>query len=248
MLVLALDTTTGASGLAIWRSGRRIDEVVLNEAGSRPTHAARLPQALVDLLGRHGLDLGDVDVYAVAAGPGSFTGLRIGMATMQGLAFARGRPMVAVSALDALALLGLCDAEVEMVGAWIDGGRDEVFSQCYARGPGPAPERTWRVLDGPIAARPAEVLRRWDPWAGSGRMGLVGDGVERYRAVILDAWGDRAVLTRPERPVVSAVAEIASRRAQAGETATPHGVRPIYVRRPDAEIARDRRRTVTSDE
>jgi tRNA threonylcarbamoyl adenosine modification protein YeaZ len=101
MIVLALDTTTRAGSLALVRD-RRLLEVFVGD-GSR-THAARLPGDLLDCLTRHGLSLQDVDLFAVAAGPGSFTGLRIGIATIQGLAFASGRNLVGVSALEALAL------------------------------------------------------------------------------------------------------------------------------------------------
>src|SRR5262245_32388526 len=100
MRVLALDTTTRAGSVAIVEDGRVVDE---RSGDPSRAHAERLPRELLDVLATHHVGLGDIDVFAVAAGPGSFTGMRIGIATMQGLALTLGRPIVAVSALDALA-------------------------------------------------------------------------------------------------------------------------------------------------
>ena len=99
MLVLALDTTTRQGSVALAR-----DAVLLGcEVGDdRLTHGERLPGDLIRLLERNNTRLSDIDLFAVAAGPGSFTGLRIGIATMQGLAVTNGRGLVGISALDAL--------------------------------------------------------------------------------------------------------------------------------------------------
>src|SRR5687767_7395786 len=99
MLVLALDTTTRQGSVALAREG----DILGSGAGDAAiTHGARLPGDLARLLGQHGLRIADVDLFAVAAGPGSFTGLRIGIATMQGLALGNGKPLAGVSALDAI--------------------------------------------------------------------------------------------------------------------------------------------------
>src|SRR5829696_3473321 len=98
MLVLALDTTTRQGSVALSRDAR----ILGVDAGDAATaHGARLPGDLAHLLAAHNLRVGDVDLFAVAAGPGSFTGLRIGIATMQGLALGNGKPLAGVSALDA---------------------------------------------------------------------------------------------------------------------------------------------------
>ena len=99
MLVLALDTTTRRGSVALVRDGVELESYAGDEG---VTHGQRLPGDLVRVLDRQKLSLGDVDLFAVAAGPGSFTGLRIGIATMQGLALASGKPIIGVSALDAL--------------------------------------------------------------------------------------------------------------------------------------------------
>ena len=103
MITLALDTSTRTGSCAVLRG----DDVLAEVPGDpRASHAERLPADLMTVLERARLALADVDVFAVATGPGSFTGLRVGIATMQGLALAAARPLVGVSALDALARVG----------------------------------------------------------------------------------------------------------------------------------------------
>ena len=106
MRVLALDTTTRAGSVALVEDDRIVDE---RGGDATRTHAERLPGEIVALVAAHGLGLADVDLFAVASGPGSFTGLRIGIATMQGLAFVCRRPVVGVPALEALGHLASRD-------------------------------------------------------------------------------------------------------------------------------------------
>jgi tRNA threonylcarbamoyl adenosine modification protein YeaZ len=100
MVVLALDTTTSSGSCALVRDDRLVREEASDQ--SRP-QAARLPGELAAMLEREGVALSEVDALAVGIGPGSFTGLRVGIATMQGLAMALKRPLFGVSAFDALA-------------------------------------------------------------------------------------------------------------------------------------------------
>src|ERR1017187_7615645 len=141
MLVLALDTTNRGGSAALARDGGLLGDPAL-------THALRLPGDIVRLLERHRLTVGDIELFAVAAGPGSFTGLRIGIAAMQGLALANGRGMVGVSALDALnAALqaALPAAATARVGVWMDAQRGDVYSALY---------RGDEVLDASAVDRP----------------------------------------------------------------------------------------------
>src|SRR2546422_5529813 len=136
MRVLALDTTTRAGSTAL------VDDVrVIAERRGDPTrtHAERLPDEIMTLLAACGMPMADVDLFAVACGPGSFTGLRIGIATIQGLAFVAGRPLVGVSALEALVQeAGVMAAPGAIVGVWMDAHRGEVFSALYRVGSAPA--------------------------------------------------------------------------------------------------------------
>src|SRR5687768_8471015 len=135
MLVLALDTTTRQGSVALTRDG----VVLATYAGDAAvTHGVRLPGDLVRVLDVQTLRIADVDLFAVAAGPGSFTGLRIGIATMQGLALAHSKPLAGISALDALndALSSQASAlrARDEVAIWMDAGRGQVFSAIYKNG------------------------------------------------------------------------------------------------------------------
>jgi len=234
MVILALDTTSRPGSTALWRDGA----VVGWQAGDPAlTHAERLPSDLVDLLLAHGLDLGHVNVFAVAAGPGSFTGLRVGIATVQGLAFAHDRLVVAVSTLDALALLGREASTTPLVAAWVDARRHEVFSALYC----PGAEGETEVLDEPAVAAPLAVLERWQPLVRGRRLRFIGDGAVAYRDLIVDRFGADADIVDPPPPLAPAIARIAASRAAQGLAVPPHAIRPVYIRRPDAELARDRR-------
>jgi tRNA threonylcarbamoyladenosine biosynthesis protein TsaB len=218
MLVLALDTTTRSGSCAVVR-----DRVVVREQRSdaeRP-HATRLPADLMMLLAQSDLHLRDIDAFAVATGPGSFTGLRIGIATMQGLAFASGRPLIGVSTLDALAEI----AGAGQVATWVDAWRGEVYAAVYADGLATAE---------PVVAHPTELLQSL-----SGPTTFIGDGAESYRALIVQSIGG-ACFHEPARPALAGtIGRLAVARAHAGERPDPDAIRPIYVRRPDVELIRE---------
>jgi tRNA threonylcarbamoyladenosine biosynthesis protein TsaB len=226
MTVLAIETAGRAGSVAV------ADETGLLAASAgdaeRP-HGTRLPGDALDVLAASGRALDDVDLFAVCLGPGAFTGLRVGIAAAQGLAFARGRPIVGVTANDAQALAAFeqCPGAA-IVGVWMDAARGEVFAARFRRdltAAGPTP------LGEPVAAPPDVVRTAWehdapvDCW--------VGDGAVRYRA------------ERPAGELIEAAPLLApliarlgvQRRGQAG---APHALRPLYVRPPDAELARQR--------
>jgi tRNA threonylcarbamoyladenosine biosynthesis protein TsaB len=237
MLILALDTTTRAGSLALVRDGALLETFVGDEGR---THATRLPGDILDTLARHGRALADIDLFGVAAGPGSFTGLRIGIATVQGLAFALGRQVVGVSALDALAeAAGTAGAEAGatgVLGAWMDAQRGEVYACLYRLASG-----RWTAVTPPLVQRPEVVLAAWEPVLGGSPAAFVGDGALTYREGIERALGASACVIRPVPPLAPAIARIAAAEAEAGRAVHPHAVRPVYIRRPDAELARDRR-------
>ena len=129
MRILALDTTTRAGSVALLEDHRIVDE---RRGDDARTHAARLPAEITTMVDSHHLALADIDLFAVASGPGSFTGLRIGIATIQGLAFVHRRRIAAIPALDALAHMGSLDASPgTLVAAWMDAHRHDVFASVY---------------------------------------------------------------------------------------------------------------------
>ena len=242
MLVLALDSTTRAGSIALLRDGALIDQVVGDAA--RP-HAERLPGDATQLLARHGFAIADVGLFAVAAGPGSFTGLRIGIAAVQGLAWASGRPVVGVSALEALAhtawRAGLV-AGGGRVGVWMDAQRSEVFSAVYAVPPVSTTtgERGLSEIDAAAVEPPGTGASRWHAAYIADPFPIVGDGAIRYAEVLRTSLGDVVRILEPQ-PIAPSIAALAAARYLAGDTGLPHALRPVYVRRPDAELARDKR-------
>jgi tRNA threonylcarbamoyladenosine biosynthesis protein TsaB len=220
MLILALDTTTSAGSCALVRDGRLVREEASDRAHPQ---AARLPGELAALLERAGVALADVDAYAAGTGPGSFTGLRVGIATMQGLATAMRKPLFGVSALDALARI----ADAPRVATWVDAWRGEVYAALYENG---------REMEPPTVSRPEVMLGALT----NRETCFAGDGAALYCDVIRRALGDRARFTEPIAPLLAgAMGEIASEGWRAGRRPAPDAIRPLYVRRPDAELARD---------
>ena len=129
-LILALETATGCGGAALTRGGRAGGRL-LAECSLYPESAPsrRLLGMARDLLRDCGLDFADLDAVAVSRGPGSFTGLRIGMAAGQGLAFGLGKPLVAVPTLDALAA-GMPPLDMPLW-ALLDARKGQVYAACY---------------------------------------------------------------------------------------------------------------------
>lgn len=236
MRVLALDTTTRAGSLALLIDGRLVEE---RQGDPARTHGERLPGDLLQLLARHQLQVDDVDVFGLAAGPGSFTGLRIGIASIQGLAFATGRRVVAVSALEALArrAADLMAAPVPALGIWMDAHRREVFASLWAAAPGGAPGVT--RLEEDTVGNPEMVLAGWLN-RFDGPILLAGDGALVYRGAAA-GHGDRVAILDEVPPIAAEIARMAAEQAADGRTVTPGAIQPIYIRRPDAELARERR-------
>jgi tRNA threonylcarbamoyladenosine biosynthesis protein TsaB len=234
MRVIALDTTTRAGSVALVE-----DERVIEERPGDPSrsHAERLPAEIIALADAHGVALRDIDLFAVATGPGSFTGLRIGIATVQGLAAIRHRRIFGISALDALAHAaspGISPGT--RLAAWMDAHRRDVFAAVYRITPAP-PLAADRLLveEGPTVGDPSATLARWLTEMGV-RPGLfVGDGATLYQDVIRRALGSAPVTG--QLMLAGTIGRLAI--AREAEAVDAGELRPLYVRRPDAEIARD---------
>jgi tRNA threonylcarbamoyladenosine biosynthesis protein TsaB len=231
MLILALDTSSAAGSAAVVRH----DTIVVEREGDGSrTHGERLPRELMGILQNAGAALRDVDAFAVITGPGSFTGLRVGIATIQGLALAHGKPVAPVTSFESLARIASAVPlpAPSLIAVWIDAHRGEVFAALYE----PDGER---VREGPTSLSPGATLDAWRPaLQGDTRIRFIGNGAERYAEDIRARLGERARIQG-----TSTLAAIAGRIAAADPSrlVNPHAVVPLYVRRSDAELARDRR-------
>jgi tRNA threonylcarbamoyladenosine biosynthesis protein TsaB len=234
MLILALDTSTAAGSASLVR-----DNQVLAARTGDPgvPHGQRLPGDLLAVLEAAGATISDVDLFAVVAGPGAFTGLRIGIAAVQGLAFAVGRPAVGISALDALAA-GVSEraATGDLIAAVMDAARQEVFTALYGVTDGASLE----MREAPGVGAPAAAFARWAALDGEGAFLASGEGAARYADALRESIPRARVVDLPE-PLAAVAGRLALRAHLQGLSGPPHAIKPLYVRRPDAELARERR-------
>jgi len=223
VLILALDTSSAAGSAAVVRG----DRVLIERAGDGArTHGERLPRELMAVLDAAHVDLREIDCFAVSIGPGSFTGMRVGIATIQGLAFAQKKRVVPVSSFEALALRSSATA------VWIDAHRGEVFAALY--------DADGRQLTAPTSLKPEATLDAWSPaLAPFDRIRFAGDGATLYRDRIAARVGERAAIDAEPPLLAGRIGLIAA--AAPARAVLPHAVVPLYVRRPDAVLARERR-------
>ena len=228
MLILSLDTTTRGGSAAVLLDDRVL---ALIEGDGTRTHGERLPGELERALADAGQPLSAVDLFAVASGPGAFTGLRIGMAAMQGLALVTGRPVVGVSGLDALALTAFEQLERPRarIGCWTDAARGEVFAALYDVAAEGTEEPTVTAVTTPEVGLPPAIWSRWHTLGAP--VAMVGDAAVRYADQLTAA----RVLPLPL--LGPAIARLGRRLAQEPGLHLPHHLQPLYVRRPDVELA-----------
>ena len=232
MLILSLDTTTPKASCAVARDGVVINEEPIDTSRQL---ALQLPGVLRDILDLSAIALEDIDAFAVATGPGSFTGVRIGIATMQGLAFGLGKPLIGISGLTALRAVASPAFLGSRIAAWVDAWRGDVYALLFEDG---------RQIGEPTVAKPTALLddlARGKPTPYTNDVLFIGDGAETYRDLIVSRLGHAARMADPVVPLLAAViAMLATIEYKSGHRPPPHAIRPIYVRRSDAELARDR--------
>ncbi|HLH14589.1 MAG TPA: tRNA (adenosine(37)-N6)-threonylcarbamoyltransferase complex dimerization subunit type 1 TsaB [Solirubrobacteraceae bacterium] len=241
MIVLGLDTSTPSTAVALrGADGRTTDARDDPPAGAHPGHATRLLEMAAELLEAAGLRWRDVDRIAVGVGPGTFTGLRVGIATARGLAQSLSRELVGVSSPLALAAAALAaqDAEARSARAVlsaIDARRGEVFAAAYTASDAGAGEPLELVAVRPLAPEQlASVIAEAGPASAERSWLAVGDGAVRYRAQLERAG---VPVAEPASPLhLVSAASICELGARAHAPALERVV-PDYRRRPDAELA-----------
>ena len=234
MVILALETATTRGSVALCVD----DRCVGREGDDARTHGERLPGELLDWLAAHGRRLDEVDALAVVSGPGSFTGLRVGVAAIQGLALAGKRRVVAVPTLEAMAAAWLAahGETPPIIVPCLDGQRGDVFVAAFDA-TGASTIEECRVLIEPRVGQPEEVAYQLADLGPAAQLVLVGNGASRYKETF-GRWLPDARIADIPAPIAEAAARIAARRLD--KAVTPHALRPVYLRRPDAELARAR--------
>ena len=212
-MILAVDTTSEFGSLALVDADGVVDEVLVHAPeGFGHILYPRLEQ----LLARNGVSVNAMECFAAASGPGSFTGVRIGLAAIKGLAEASGRPAVAVSNLQALARFGTRALRATV----LDARRGEVYGAVYD--------------DRLDLVRP-EVVMKFPDWLRTLPAGEIEFVAADFAPFALHADQRVPVVTAP-RALAGAVGRIAWERFRAGEASDPAALDANYVRRSDAEI------------
>ncbi|HKC62277.1 MAG TPA: tRNA (adenosine(37)-N6)-threonylcarbamoyltransferase complex dimerization subunit type 1 TsaB [Pyrinomonadaceae bacterium] len=240
-LILSIETATRAGSLALTR-GRELLASWVGDAGS--SHSTHLLEEIEKMLEEARVTLSQVDAFAVAAGPGSFTGLRIGLATVKSFAATLNRHCIGIPTLNAVALgAGESGGTIALLPA----GRGEVFAQRFAV----SGECVVQPFESPIHVRPDSLL---DKIVSMRRLKWTGEGAQNYQEeikaraqaeginfVTADSKADVSdkdgwTLVRSTEALAASVSRLALARAPFDDTYTPQNLRAIYVRPSDAEI------------
>lgn len=221
--LLAVDTATQSCGVAILADGLLHTELILSHGG---THTKQVLAAVDAVLNLEGSTLAQIDAFAVTRGPGSFTGLRIGISTVKGLALATGKPIIGISSLDVLAHQAVGDAAC--VCPMIDARRNEIYWCVYRR----AGDKL--VASSEEQVGPVDKLARQI----EGPCVFIGNAVPQY-AVQLAELVNQAIQWNSEanhaiRPAV--LARLAWQRFQKDDADDTGCFSPVYLRKSDAEM------------
>lgn len=223
MIALGIDTSSPSGSVGLHASDGSLSALMSVRAG--PTHSTRLLPGIEALMRSVGVRAGEVDIIAAASGPGSFTGLRIGMATAKGLALASARPVTGFSTLETIARAAAPWSGAGVVCVVLDAGRGEVYRGLY------------RISEsGPEPMAPEAALPPGEAMAAVTMPALViGDGLAAHRDAILPLLPPGSVMVPESPPIGLELARRATRLArEAGIDRLPPLV-PHYLRVSDAE-------------
>jgi len=227
MTILALDTTSQSASIAILRE----EETVLEYNFSTSDQLSAILAPTIDfLLSSTGLKLDDIDLFGVGIGPGLFTGIRVGLATIKGLLLGKEKAVVPVVTLQSLAWK-LSDSHKRII-TLIDARRNEIYHAAY------------RFRNGEIQEEFAPALSRaedlFDRLSDNADTVFVGNGAERHRESLRDRFPSSRLYFRSHF-LASETGKIAFREFRAGRVIRDMTqLHPFYLRKPDAEINRNR--------
>jgi tRNA threonylcarbamoyladenosine biosynthesis protein TsaB len=222
MLILAIDTSGKSGGITLAEGDARTFRVLDSCPIAGGTFSAQLVPTIAELLGKHSFATKDLAGFAVASGPGSFTGLRVGLSAVKGLAEVLEKPIVTVSLLEALAA---CSGHDGRVAAALDAGRNEVFWGLYQV----SADHASKISEDLISR--AEFLQQ----LGNGSLAgaVLGDG---SLAEFVSAAPVKVQVQVSGRPSSEVISRIGIRKLLAGETVSVAELDANYIRRSDAEF------------
>ena len=228
MKLLAVDTSGPVCGVAVLEEGKILYE---GAAVNRLTHSVSLMPMVEEALNKCSTDISEIDLYAAVVGPGSFTGVRIGVSAVKGMAHGAGKPCVAVDALEALAW-GV-SLTPDLICPIQDARAGQVYGASFQ--PGQIPRRVMEDTAAKLEDYLDKALSAAEP---EQKLCFLGDGVDRYRTAIESRLGQRAVFVPAQmcylRPAAAAALAWENR-----ESAVDYlTLRPHYLRAPQAERAR----------
>ncbi len=228
MCILGIETSTKTGSVAVVSEQGVIAQYSLN---IEVTHSERLMSTVDRVLKDTGLSMDRFDAFAVAIGPGSFTGLRIGLSTVKGLALATGKPVAAVPTLRALAWN--IPHTAHPVCPMLDARKNEVYAALYTF-EGPALTQTMPEAVIPLAQLAGFI---------KDRTVFTGEASHHYRGELERLLGDRALFAPLSAilPSAASVAEIGLEMIRGGRQSDPDSLTPLYIRRPEAEVAWEKR-------
>lgn len=223
MKLLAVETATMMGGVAIMEDDRLVAESRLN---IRVTHSERLLREIDRALSGASIDISEIDVFGISIGPGSFTGLRVGLSTIKGLVYATGKKMVTAPTLEAMAWnLPYSDCDICPM---LDARRKEVYAAVFRW----SSDRLEKIIpEGAFSIdRLLALVER--------KTVFLGEGAIICRDVIMKTLKDRALLGAPQHmaPSPANVAHICMQKAAKGEYTDALGASPAYHRRSEAEV------------
>lgn len=222
-LILGVDTTTPSGSIALLKGTSLIAEI---NQDSPATFSERLLPAIQFLLESNGLKIQDVEGFAVAAGPGSFTGIRIGLSTIKSFGFSSGRPVAPVSTLTALARK-MQHPQNRLICPLLDAKKNEVYAALFE-----SKTRSFRELI-PQGAYSPDVLFSRLPTHRV--IHFIGSGVGVYRLVLFRYLKDKARFSRRTPFIAHEVGLIGYEMLRKGKGKNIHEIEPLYLRKSQAE-------------
>jgi tRNA threonylcarbamoyladenosine biosynthesis protein TsaB len=224
MLILGLDTSTSCGSIALVDSEKPLGEWNLNV---RRTHVGRLLPGIQHLLRETGIEIGQIDGFAVSVGPGSFTGLRIALTTAKTLSLVTGKPLAGIPTLDVL--VENVPFTEGLVCPALDARRGEVFAAVYRKD---TRGRTDRLTD--YLSVPPEALLKMI----QGPTLMLGDAVPLYGEKLQKECTHRIAFAPPEYhfPRASILCRLAMKKLSEGDHQHPRELQALYARASDAEL------------